>query len=419
MATTEQRSALRHPWAPSSDVNKTVAADERPTGTGWSQGTAAEPSSGEDERMATEQTTSDTDSRPWKTTYADDPAPNLADADNDATLEHVAATQGGADGVGTGGSDEAAANVDTPDAPIATTEPSHPVRPANPLMTGLVRAMREAAEAARSEVLARTQEEARARGQAIQASAETEAADLRSSHDQDVSKIRDWSKAQIARVRELTEEKVTQRKRRLELETEAHAVLIERRAEHVQGTVSAFEAQMEEFFRSLLAEEDAARLASFAEQMPEPPALDDDPDFANAGLSWSLGAVDAEAAEAEASADLGAIDFEVGAPTETESTLPAAEVVADASAEPITTTVSVTGLVSVASIAGFKRAFAKAHGIDAISVASGPAGEFIFSVRHEPSIDLSAVISELRGFSASVTDTADGSLTVSATEPAA
>ncbi len=419
MATTEQRSALRHPWAPSPGTGATGAADKRMAHPGWGQWTETEPSSGEDEPiMATEQTTSDTDSRPWKTTHTDDPAPEPTNADNDAALEHVAATQGGADGVGTGGSDEAAANVNTPDASIATIEPPNPARPANPLMAGLVRAMREAAEAARSEVLARTRTEAGDRIREIQASAETEVADLRASHDQDITKIRDWSKAQIARVRDLTEEKVAERKRRLELETEAHGASIERGVEHVQGTVSAFEARMDEFFRSLLAEDDAARLAGFAEQMPEPPALDDEPDDVSGSVRF-LDADDAAAAEAEASADLGAINFEVGASVETESDLLMAEIEGDASTEPITTTVAVTGLVSVASIAGFKRAVAKAPGVDAISVASGPSGDFIFSVQHAPSIDLSTVISDLSGFSARVTGTAEGSLTVTAAEPTA
>ncbi|MEO8462352.1 MAG: hypothetical protein ABI555_04020 [Chloroflexota bacterium] len=368
--------------------------------------------------MATEQTTSDTDSRPWNTTYKDDPAPGPANAGRDASLEDATETVSEANGAVTGDSDGAAASVDTSDSPVATIQTTTNARPANPLMAGLVRAMREAAETARAEVLARTRTEAGDRIQVIQASAETEAADLRSSHDQDVGKIRDWSKAQIARVRDLTDEKVAERKRRLELETEAHTASVERRIEHVQGTVSGFEARMDEFFRSLLAEDDAARLAGFAEQMPEPPALDDEPDDA-VGSAWSLDADDAAAAEAEASADLGAINFEVGASAETESDLPRAAIEGDPGIEPVTTTVAVTGLVSVASIAGFKRAVAKTPGVDAISVASGPAGEFIFSVRHEPSIDLSAVISDLSGFSASVTGTADGLLTVTAAEPSA
>ena len=44
--------------------------------------------------------------------------------------------------------------------------------------------------------------------------------------------------------------------------------------------------------------------------------------------------------------------------------------------------VVVSGLVSVASIAGFKRHLARMVGVATVGVSSGPDGEFIFTVSH-------------------------------------
>ncbi|MBI2763864.1 MAG: hypothetical protein HYX54_08985, partial [Chloroflexi bacterium] len=81
------------------------------------------------------------------------------------------------------------------------------------------------------------------------------------------------------------------------------------------------------------------------------------------------------------------------------------------------TRLSVVGLVSVASIAGFKRGIAKTPGVEHISVSSGPGGEFIFSVRHAPTVDLREVVTDLDGFSATVTGDEAGVLSVTASQP--
>ena len=52
-------------------------------------------------------------------------------------------------------------------------------------------------------------------------------------------------------------------------------------------------------------------------------------------------------------------------------------------AEPHTTRVVVTGLVSVASIAGFKRNLSRVAGVQSVGVSSGPDGEFVFAVNHD------------------------------------
>jgi hypothetical protein len=91
----------------------------------------------------------------------------------------------------------------------------------------------------------------------------------------------------------------------------------------------------------------------------------------------------------------------------------------EASGETSTTRVVVTGLVSVASIAGFKRNLARLSGVHSVGVTSGPDGEFVFSVNHDPSMALGEQIATLPGFGARVTNEADGELTVAARDPEA
>jgi hypothetical protein len=77
----------------------------------------------------------------------------------------------------------------------------------------------------------------------------------------------------------------------------------------------------------------------------------------------------------------------------------------------------VTGLVSVASIAGFKRHLSRVPGVESVGVSSGPDGEFVFTVGHEPSLELEGAVTTLPGFAARVTGSSDGELTVAAHDP--
>jgi len=84
-----------------------------------------------------------------------------------------------------------------------------------------------------------------------------------------------------------------------------------------------------------------------------------------------------------------------------------------------TTRVIVTGLVSVASIASFKRHLGKLEGVASVGVSSGPDGEFVFAVGHGPAIDLQAAIPGLPGFAAQVTSVTDDAVSVAARDPEA
>jgi hypothetical protein len=144
-------------------------------------------------------------------------------------------------------------------------------------------------------------------------------------------------------------------------------------------------------------------------------------------LSMLDGATDFDAAEAEAA--LSAAEAEAAHEGPSEIPAIAEEVVAarlaglvppsEGNPEQQTARVVVTGLVSVASIAGFKRGLARTSGVGAVGVTSGPDGEFVFNVSHAADIDLKAAIAALPGFDAKVTsENADG-FEVAARDPEA
>jgi hypothetical protein len=137
-------------------------------------------------------------------------------------------------------------------------------------------------------------------------------------------------------------------------------------------------------------------------------------------------APDFAAAEAEAATFTGDVEDEPSEPTPTlpthdhESAAAALAATADDSppqAERATTRVMVTGLVSVASIATFKRSLGRVPGVSTIGVASGPDGEFVFTVSHDSGIRLGDAIVALPGFEAQVTAETSGGLEVAAHDP--
>ena len=413
--------------------------------------------------------------------------------------------------------------------PAAFAEPA-PRRKPNKLMADLTRAMQTAAESARDESLTRLQTEAKTYIETVHTRSATEAEQLRQTADSDIAGIREWSKNEIARIRDETDQKVTDRKARLESDIEDHAGRIERRIEGVQRHVTWFEGEMAGFFERLLAEEDPSRLASMAENLPEPPTFDDfeslpeppapprvepmvevaaeatgeafvgepvgevseeapaeapvahdgepvaegyaeaaperaeNPDEAFAAIQEAAEAAavaeaTGEPGFAEAQPDVGAEpahDAPAGDDTDprlaalgfdgdgngdgeisyAEGAAPVEEIpaIADdalaarlaglvpgendaAEADQRTTRVVVTGLVSVASIASFKRSLGKIDGVASVGVSSGPDGEFVFAVGHGAAIDLPGAVTSLPGFAAQVTSVTDDTVSVAARDP--
>jgi hypothetical protein len=87
------------------------------------------------------------------------------------------------------------------------------------------------------------------------------------------------------------------------------------------------------------------------------------------------------------------------------------------SSEATSTQVVVVGLVSVASIASFKRHLGRVSGVQSVGVSSGPDGEFMFAVHHSADVVLRDAIPSLPSFQARVTASADGILNVTAHDP--
>jgi hypothetical protein len=147
-------------------------------------------------------------------------------------------------------------------------------------------------------------------------------------------------------------------------------------------------------------------------------AKDDDPRLGALGLSPDFAAAEAEAA-AFSEADT-ANDDEIPVIADDALAARLAGLVpetADVAADAPTTRVIVLGLVSVASIAGFKRQMARIAGVHSVGVSSGPDGEFVFTVTHDASVSLADTIPGLAGFGARVTGTTDGELQVTARDP--
>jgi hypothetical protein len=463
MATTEAKPGFRLPWSSerAEPANPADAAQDAATG-----GTSNHPQENETPEMI-------------------DAAPAT---DSEAAVETSAAPE------------PTQVSPDTAPTPVVATAPAAAKKP-NKFMADLTRAMQAAAETAREDTLSRFNAEAKVHVENIHAASATEATELRKQADDDVAAIRDWSKTEIARIREETDERISHRKTGLEREIEEHAAYIETRIERVQARVAAFESEMATFFDRLIAEDDPTRFAAMAESLPEPPPFDgdapeprpeavaetevttpdadpatasaeaveaevvadqtaaeapeapeapeateattaqdtveasdagdlfsieadpatDDPRLSALGLTPDFAAAEAEAEAASFSTPADGEDEDV--PVIPDDTIAArlADLVPDGETPPttVTTRLTVTGLISVASIAGFKRHLSRVTGVQTVGVSSGPDGEFVFAVAHGPEIDLRDVIPTLPSYSARVTAESDGGLTVAARDPEA
>jgi hypothetical protein len=132
---------------------------------------------------------------------------------------------------------------------------------------------------------------------------------------------------------------------------------------------------------------------------------------------------DAAEAEAAASTDVGGDVEEIpvigddALAARLADLLPARSDGDEGGQEARTTQVVVVGLVSVASIASFKRHLGRLTGVSSVGVSSGPEGEFLFAVHHSPEVVLRDVIPAMPSFQARVTGSGDGTLNVSAHDP--
>jgi hypothetical protein len=151
----------------------------------------------------------------------------------------------------------------------------------------------------------------------------------------------------------------------------------------------------------------------------EPPPAEVDPRLDALGIDPDFAAAEAEAGQFPIESQ--APDDEIPVIADDALAARLAGLVPDTAAtgETATTRVVVTGLVSVASIAGFKRNLARVSGVHSVGVTSGPDGEFVFAVNHDAGMALGESIATLPGFGARVTNESAGELTVAARDPEA
>ena len=514
MASTESRTDARSGWSTETDASEAPAESTMPESSEMPDGsTTNEPSvEGAIEQGVGEPAAVDEANTRDATTESEAPdegtaeaemseaastdaeAPQAGDPEVEATAEtHDEAAAEAGEGNDTAEAADFPDSADDPEATLAATETS-PLRSGsdggrrpNTFLADLNRAMHTAAESARSTTVSHYQADAKAFIEQIHGSSATDVNEFRKQADDDIGGIRDWSKAEIARIREETEQRIVARKAQLEEDLEVHAGYIERQIERVQARVAGFEAQMSEFFEELLAVEDPTRFASMAQNLPEPPpftgpdldsehgapvmeshqveapaaetAENDEAMASAAALAARIGAVaevdeaDVESQDHEGSVETGHGDF---ATAEAEAAAAADEdgsgdgdeipIIADealaarlaglvpmrsdsdgssdglagtaeAKDAPSRTQLVVVGLVSVASIASFKRHLGRVEGVSHVGVASGPDGEFLFTVSHRDGVSLRDAIQSLPGFQARITTESEGVLNVSAHDP--
>jgi hypothetical protein len=293
MATTENRSGFRLPWSSdrSNDVPPQEPADE-PAGEAVAEQPAGDvvwPSSDLNARLGLH-------SQPRPADPAD-------------------AAQGGA-------------QADTEEPEMVSTEPVSPPAPVAPkkpskLMADLSAAIRATAEAAREQALTQVDADVVAVVEQIRSGAKEGEDALRVKSDGDIAEIKEWSRAEIARIKEETEQRIDARRRGLDGELAAHAAAIETRVGEVEGALAAYRSDMDAYAARLGQEDDPARLATLAESMPEPPVLDA---WADLGTLEVVPLAAVEVVEA-------APDTEAAAEAEVVEAAPEAEAIAEAVAE--------------------------------------------------------------------------------------
>jgi hypothetical protein len=149
------------------------------------------------------------------------------------------------------------------------------------------------------------------------------------------------------------------------------------------------------------------------------PVEESDPRLA--ALEMSAGFAEAEAEAVELASATSQDDVEI--PTIADDALAArlaglVPAEGDDTAPTATSTqVVVTGLVSVASIASFKRHLGRVAGVQSVGVSSGPDGEFVFTVTHGEDVNLRDTVPTLPGFGARVTGGSDDRVEVAAKDP--
>jgi hypothetical protein len=137
----------------------------------------------------------------------------------------------------------------------------------------LVRAMQAAAEQNRDGLMAQFRSDSKTFLERVTERAGVEANELRRVADEDLAAIREWSKAEIARIKAESDERVAERRNDLNRQLEEHTSLVELQMQKLRARIQGFEDEMERFFARVNSEQDPSALAATAQAMPQPPDL--------------------------------------------------------------------------------------------------------------------------------------------------
>ena len=276
MATTESRTGFRLPWSSEERSDKApVGRTDEATSADEATDPVAEAGAAPDVTGAAAETLAETLAETSaEASVADAPADGPAEATGAVETTDLPANDPSTASDSSpkeSSVDSTATAAPAPSRP--TSAPSVAKKPTK-FVLDLTRAMQAAAEESRAQTMSGFQADAKTYIEGIHSRSAVEAADLRKRSDEDISGIQDWSKAEIARIREETQGKIAERKLGLERELEEHAGQIEYEIDRVQSRVAGFELEMERFFERLVTEEDPTQIAVMAQTLPEPPSFD-------------------------------------------------------------------------------------------------------------------------------------------------
>ena len=320
---------------------------------------------------------------------------------------------------------------------MATLTDSGARRPTK-FLADLTRAMRVAADESRHATLEQFKADAAACMEEIRSESKVFAAQCREQAEADVESLNEWSRTEMERIRRETDEGIAARRQRLEDDLAAQDVRLVEAVESVEGTVTSFQDDMERFFERLMHEEEPSTFAAMAGQLPEPPPFapwspegtpapeptsgDGQTGAATEEAPMATVATDGEAGP-ESKASAGRATIDAPAPTAAGPKAPgaAAPTAADSSRHRSTgsypTEIVIVGLVSVASIATFKRLLGRTPGIRAVHVSSGPSGEFVFGINHDEGADVQKALMDLPVFVAQIVDVINHVISAVVTDP--
>ena len=203
MAATESRTGFRLPW--STEDKATGQREDAPSDADRPSDVAEAPT---DEAATAEAATPDATVPSADASPVTEPTEPTTEANEPSTQAVV--------------TEEAAVHPTvTHGVPARSTDA--PAKKPSKFLADLTRAMQGAAEASRAATLEQFQAEAKTHIEEVQARSADGATELRKTADDDIVTIRDWSKAELARIREETDRKITTRKADLETELEEHA----------------------------------------------------------------------------------------------------------------------------------------------------------------------------------------------------